>query len=441
MGSALRALWSAPGRLAPAHRRSGEDRSRSLWIFNQYTYTPDMPESIRHWELATLLDRRGWETRIFASAFNHRRRHFDRPVTLRRPALDTDEQGVAFTWLYTSPYGANDWRRYRNMVTYFATSLMVGLRKRPCPSVVVGTSPHLLAGLAAWMIARRHRVPFVLEIQDLWPDTLVAMGLTNPLVIRPLELLERFLYRRADAVVALSEGIRDGVAQRSTDPRKVVLLPNATTETRGVLQGDRDDLRRRYGWQDSVVAVYAGSHGPANGLENVVDAALLQGGEGGVVFAFLGDGSEKAQLIARAAGAEHIVFLDPVPKGDVHAILTAADIGVINLRWNKTFEGARPNKIFDYLGAGLPIVTTVPGEIWRIVDEAHAGRMAEPENPASLAAVVDELARDGELRNQLSGNARTYAETLPTRADTAAQLEDLLVRLIAGTAPASAGGD
>lgn len=441
MDSAVRALLSAWGRMAFPHRRQPGADNRSLWIFNQYTYTPDMPESIRHWELATLLDRRGWTTRIFASAFNHRRRRFERPVTLRHFSRDTDEQGVAFTWLYTTPYGSNDWRRYRNMVSFFFVSLVTGLRRRPGPAVVIGTSPHLLTGLAAWIVARRHRVPFILEVQDLWPDTLIAMGLTNSLVIRPLEVLERFLYRRADTVIALSEGIRQGVVQRGTDPRKTVLLPNATTETRGGVQEDRDAIRHRHGWQDAVVAIYAGSHGPANGLENVVDAALLQGGKRGVVFVFLGDGSEKAKLIERSAGARHIIFLDPVPKVDVHAILTAADIGVINLRWNKTFEGARPNKIFDYLGAGLPIVSTVPGEIWRIVDEARAGCLAEPENPASLAAVIDELARDSQLRSRLSRNARKYLATLPTRADTADQLEQLLVRLMANSEHAVTSGD
>jgi glycosyltransferase involved in cell wall biosynthesis len=429
MGNAMRALRTLPTRVVAGRQRGGADGRRSLWMLNQYSYTPEMPESIRHWELATLLNRRGWRTRIFASAFNHRRRHFDRPVTLRQPWLDADEQGVAFTWLYTSPYAGNDWRRYRNMVTYFATSLLAGVRRKPGPSVVIGTSPHLLTGLAAWLVARRHRVPFVFEIQDLWPDTLIAMGLTNPLVIRPLQLLERFLYRRADAVIALSEGIRDGIAQRGTDPAKIMLLPNATTETRGALEGDRDAIRRRYGWQDQVVAIYAGSHGPANGLENVVDAALRQGGAGGVTFVFLGDGSEKPRLIERAAGATHIQFLDPVPKGDVHAILAAADIGVINLRWNKTFEGVRPNKIFDYLAAGLPIVTTVPGEIWRIVNEAGAGRMADPENPASLSAEIDTLARDASLRVKLASNALAYIKTLPTRDDTATQLEELLLRL------------
>lgn len=440
MASAMRALLSVRGWLTPSHRRQPVGPHRSLWIFNHYTYTPDMPESIRHWELATLLDRRGWATRIFASAFNHRRRSFDREVSLRHFARDADEQGVAFTWLYTTPYGTNDWRRYRNMVSFFFTSLLAGLRRRPGPSVVIGTSPHLLTGLAAWLVARRHRAPFVLEIQDLWPDTLIAMGLTNPLVIRPLALLERFLYRRADAVIALSDGIRQGVARRGIDARKVVLLPNATTETRGALTGDRAAIRDRFGWGDAVVAIYAGSHGPANGLENVVDAALLQGGAAGVVFVFLGDGSEKAKLIARAGGARHIVFLDPVPKADVHTILTGADIGLINLRWNKTFEGARPNKIFDYLAAGLPIVTSVPGEIWRIVDEASAGRMAEPDNPASLAAVVESLARDEELRRRLADNARAYVETLPTRAETAEQLDALLTCLIARANPVPATG-
>jgi glycosyltransferase involved in cell wall biosynthesis len=424
------ALGTAAALRRQARRGAGAGRAsrRRLWVYNHYTYTPEMPESIRHWELATILDGRGWETRLIASAFNHRRRRFDRPVSFRHPVHDAAEHGVAFTWVYTSPYDRNDWRRYLNMLTYFVAATVDGLRRSPGPDAVIGTSPHLLAGLAAWIVAKRHRAPFILELQDLWPDTLVDMGVTNPMVIQPLRVMERFLYRRADAVIALSEGIRDRVIERGVRPEDALLLPNATTETRGTMPVDRAAIRRRFGWDGKVVAIYAGSHGPANGLENVVDAALLQGGRHGIVFAFLGDGSEKPGLVARAEGAEHVVFLDPVPKADVHAILSGADIGLINLRWNRTFEGARPNKIFDYLGAGLPIVTTVPGEIWSIVGGAEAGLLAEPENPAALAEAVEELARDDALRGRLATNALARVASLPTRQDTALALERLLLR-------------
>ena len=203
-----------------------EDR-RSLWVFHQYAVSPDMPEINRHWELASLLKAHGWHTTLFATSFNHKARRFQRPNGLMRPIIRRSEQGVDFDWLYSIPYDTNNWRRYVNMLSYLVVSVVDALVRRHRPSIVIGTSPQMFAGLAGLLVARRYRVPFVLEVQDLWPESIVQLGVTNPVIVRPLEWLERFLYRHSDHIISLSEGITDGIVAKGVPSNKVTLISNA----------------------------------------------------------------------------------------------------------------------------------------------------------------------------------------------------------------------
>lgn len=389
-----------------------------------------MPGLTRHHELASLLKEHGWRTEIYSTPFNHKTSRLDRAVSAQRMVLEQDEQGVPFIWVYSLPYASNGLRRYLNMVSYSAVAVWAGL-VRPKPSIIVGSSSHLLAGLSAWLVARRHKLPFVLEVRDLWPDSLVQLGLTNPFVIKPLAVLETFLYRRSVAVIALTEGIRDGVIAKGVPANKVVLIPNATTRPAPLDVRQRTEERRRRHWEGKTVAVWVGAHGPANGLEHVVDAARLLTHRTDIVIAFVGDGPDKGDLMRRSAGLENVEFHDPIPKEQVSDTLRAADIGILHSRAFQAFTGARPNKLFDYMAAGLPIVCALPGEALGLVNEAGAGICAEWENARSIAGAIVKLADCQELRDSLGGSGFRYVAHRHSRENTAVDLNDLLLRLIA----------
>gem|GEM_PF-2501860 len=422
-------------RLVPAHERGAprldDGGHRRLWVVHQYAVSPDMPETVRQWELASLLKDFGWTTTIFATAFNHKMRTFVRPVSPVRPVVTRDEQGVRFVWLYSAPYNGNDWRRYVNMFSFFCLATGVGLWRRS-PSIVIGTSPNLFAGLAGWIIAKRHRVPFVLEVQDLWPESLVQLGLNNRLIIAVLAGVETFLYKRADRVICLTDGIRDGVLSKHVDAGKVELISNAAMRPPPLGDSNRDELRRQLGWDERVVAIWLGAHGQANGLNTIVEAARVLQGCPSVLIVLLGDGPEKKGLIEQARGLPNVRFLDPVPKTEVGDYLRAADIGILNSKKFKAFEGARPNKLFDYMSAGLPIVVSMPGEATRMVREASCGVEAEWENPRSIADGIRRLASDPELRSRLGASGFSYLSTYHTRESTARQLDKLLKSAVEG---------
>jgi glycosyltransferase involved in cell wall biosynthesis len=332
---------------------------------------------------------------------------------------------MGYRWLYSTPYRANDWRRYANMTSFMTTAAAAGLRASPPPDVVIGSSPHLLTGLAAWTLAKKHHAPFVFEVRDMWPDMLEQLGLASS-IVAPLARLEAFLYRKAARVIALTDGIKDRIVAKGVPAEKVVVIANSALRPAPPDAARRDQRRAELGWQGKTVLIWAGSHNPMNGLDVVVDAARLLQSDPDVLVAFIGDGSRKASLVAQADGLPNVRFYDPLPRSEIQDFLRAADIGLLHSRRFDAFTGARPNKLFEYMSAGLPILTTVPGEACQIVLDAGAGIHAEWENPHALAAAIVELASQPDTRREMGLRGHEYVIENHSRERTAEDLAALL---------------
>ncbi|WP_233600897.1 MULTISPECIES: glycosyltransferase family 4 protein [Micromonospora] len=334
------------------------------------------------------------------------------------------EQG--FLPVAVTPYQGNGLGRVINWASFAVTGTVAGLRQ-PRPDVVYASSPHLLAGLSGWFVAAARRVPFVLEVRDLWPRVLVDMGrLTEAsLMYRALERLERFLYRRAQRVVIMAPGVRAAIESKGAEPEKIVFIPNGADPEDFTPGAERDELRRRYGFTRRT-AVYAGAHGPANGLDLLLDAARAVPD---LDVVLVGSGVEKARLQAAARDIRNVRFLDPVPKTEIPDLLHAADIGVHVLADVELFRvGVSPNKVFDYLAAGLPVVTNSPGVVGDLVMAAAAGHVVAPGNLAhglgQLAqASPDELAKMG-------ASGRRWIQQNQSRTAMARALGELLASLL-----------
>jgi len=391
---------------------------RTVWLINQYAVSPDSAGSTRHHEFASIFEDLGWHAIIFASPFSLKERQYIRPVSPKNLVRKSSEDGVDFVWLYSTPYQNNNWRRYLNMLSFALTSVIVGITE-PRPDVIVGSSPQLFTGLGAWLLARWHRVPFVFEVRDLWPDSLVDMGLANPLIIGPLARVESHLYKQADHIIPLSEGIFRAIEEKGIQVTKITLIANSASRTTSFSAEERTEIRTRYGWADRIVCVYIGAHGPANSLDTVVETARLLSANQQVLFVLVGDGPDKSRLVQQSLGLSNVEFFDAVQKKDVHELLAASDVGLITLRKSKVFEGVRPNKFFDYIAAGLPIITNVPGETKMLVEEANAGIFVIPEDPMQLSEAVHTLASDAELRARLGAGAKEYGGFMPSRENTA----------------------
>jgi len=203
----------------------------NIWIFNHYAITPDLPGGTRHYDLAQELVKRGHQATIFASSFHHGRHQEMKLASGERWKVE-DVDGVRFVWIKTFAYQRNDWRRVLSMVSYMLRAWWLGRRLPKLspeigkPNVIIGSSVHLLAALAAYWVAKHHRARFIMEVRDLWPQTIIDMGKMsgrNP-VIKILQILERFLYRRAKRIIILGPRMGDYICARGIEEKKLVWI-------------------------------------------------------------------------------------------------------------------------------------------------------------------------------------------------------------------------
>ena len=339
----------------------------------------------------------------------------------------------SFRAVRTTPYGGNSASRILNWISYAVGALFVGIRHKRF-DVVYASSPHLLTGLAGYLIARIRRTKFVLEVRDLWPRILVDMERMEPdsLIYRALRRLELFLYRRADEIVVLAAGAGKAIHSDCPEAKSISFVPNGSDPTMFEIDDDRTMLRERYG-MEGLTFVYAGAHGPANGLDLVLDAAeSVKTQHPEVQIMLVGDGIEKPRLIDEVAkrGLTNVQLRDPIPKAEMPCLLRSADVGLHVLADVPLFRyGVSPNKLFDYMAAVLPVVTNCPGEVAGIVIEAGAGVAVSPNDLGEAVRTVA-TASPEQLRSWgIAG--RRFIQESRSREVLAAELAEVLDRTVA----------
>ncbi len=401
---------------------------RLVWV-NQYARLPGDAGDSRHFELGRELVRKGWQVTLAASDLDLKHNRYgyrDGPQDRRRIVQRVDGVEAMLLWAYY--YQRNDWRRAMNWLTFYHS--VTGLDQCLQADVVIGSSPQLFAAAAGARLARKIGVPFVFEVRDLWPESLVAAGGRRGPLYWLLERVANTLYARADLIIVLAEGVREYLAERGIPRDKLVFVPNGVDPAMfgGVEPAAARDNRDRF------TLVYAGAHGPANGLEAVLDAAEQLRDEPRVRFLLVGGGPAKEGLRAdaRRRGLAAVEFHDPIPKAEIPALFREADAGLMILRDAPLFAfGVSPNKLFDYLAAGLPVVNNVPGEVAGWVERSGAGVQARnASGPALADAIREMLARPASARAAMGEAGRAWVRAHHSRAVLAERLHQALAALV-----------
>lgn len=331
----------------------------------------------------------------------------DRHTLGRREVIDGVP--VRRTWLLTGT-GAGG-RRLASYLSFTATGLVSALAAGR-PDVVFVESPPLFLGVSGWIAAKRAGAAFVLNVSDLWPDSVRDLGvLREGAALRAAERLERWLYARATAVTAVTEGIRARLIEhKEVPPRKVLFLPNGVDLD--VFRPTEPDpaSRARHGLPDGPLVLYTGNHGYAQALDTVILAASLVPD---VTVALVGAGSDKARIerLAAERRAANVRFLPPVPQDEIASLYGLSFAGLATLRDSALMEGARPAKALAVMGCGKPVIYSGAGEGAALVRAADAGITVPPENPAALAAAIRRLADDPAEAARLGANGRRYVES------------------------------
>jgi glycosyltransferase involved in cell wall biosynthesis len=285
--------------------------------------------------------------------------------------------------------------------------------------------------MTAWSLARLKQVPFLFEVRDLWPAFAIAVGvLRQPLLIRASKWLERFLYRHADQVVVNSPGFIEHVRARGA--RNIDLVPNGAEVDMFDPVATGELFRQRYGLQNKFIAMYAGAHGLSNDLSTVLEAASQLSTLPGLAIVLLGDGKEKPALVAQAAqmGLVNIHFIPPVPKNEMRSALAAANACVAILKPIPMYETVYPNKVFDYMAAGRPIVLAIQGVIRQVVEEAQAGIAVSPGNAQELAEAIRYLQEHPQEGIAMGMRGRRHVELFFNRPALADQMRGIMERMV-----------
>lgn len=409
-------------------------------LYVSHYFPPEMgAPAARVSELARCWVERGEQVTVLTGFAHH-------PTGVKAPAdrwkLTRREKfegiDVVRSYVYATA-NAGTARRMASFASFMTSAAVIGSLRVRRPDVVIGTSPQLLCGCAGYALARRFRVPYVFEVRDLWPESIAAVGaMGDNAVVKGLKRVANYLYHHSDRLVTVGPGYSRQICDLYQVPEShISVIPNGVDP--GLFTpGPRDnDVRREYGWGDQFVALYLGTHGMAHGLQVVLAAADLLRHRSDIRLVFVGEGAEKAALEREAQERKltNVQFIPAQPKAAVPQFYAAADIGLVILRNTPLFRDVLPSKIFEYLGMQRPIITNVPGEASRVIQEAQAGWCIEPEDPQRLADSIVAAAQDRPLLQRLGENGQRFVCQHYDRARLADEYLDLL-RNVAGKQPA-----
>lgn len=379
--------------------------------FHQHFSTPKGAVGIRSYEMARRLVARGHQVTMVCGSYGGGETGLGLPfIGGKRRGTVEGIDIIEFDLAYSNSDGLI--KRAMTFAKFALRSIGLALTER-YDLVFASTTP-LTAGVpgifARWLRGK----PFVFEVRDLWPELPKAMGvIRNPLVLGAMSLLEWASYRSAQRLIGLSPGIVEGIVKRGVPRERITLVPNGCDL--GIFAGDAEPWRPEQIKPDDLLAVFAGTHGMANGLDAVLDAAaeLKQRGRDDIKLLLIGQGKLKTALQARAQreALDSVVFHEPVNKSRLAGLMASTDVGLQVLANVPAFYfGTSPNKFFDYIAAGLPVLNNYPGWLAGMIRDHQCGYAVPPENPQAFADALEQAASDRATAKEMGQRGRELAE-------------------------------
>jgi glycosyltransferase involved in cell wall biosynthesis len=338
---------------------------------------------------------------------------------------------VIRTWMYLTPNSGFS-RRVANYLLFALAALIASLRAKN-PDLVIATSPQFFVGVAGACIARLKRRPFVLEIRDLWPKSIVELGqLGKGPILSALEALERWLYRSAAGVVVNTRTFRDHITERGVDPSKIELIYNGIDPNRFHPRRKNQELLAAHDLADRFTVGYVGTIGLAHGLTMLIDVAERLRHREDIRFVLIGDGADRNQLEAEieARGLSDVKMIGLQPRSAMPDWIASIDLLLVTLRDLPVFETVIPSKIFEFLAEERPVILAARGEIRGMLAESGGALMIDPENPDQMRAAIEEVIEEPEAAAARARAGRKWVEASFIRDDLASKMEGFLERVL-----------
>lgn len=377
-----------------------------IHLYKQFFTRPDSPGSTQSFELVKLLADRGHDVSVVAGDFNEASQHSE----VEESYLG-DGGGRLTVHRLKGPreHRRSLSRRLATYATFMAKADAFGRRLAP-PDIIIGSIQPLFAGLAAMDIARKHSVPLLLEVRDLWPDALEVKGAVTGWKLWPLYRAADLLYARADRIVSVTPGIRDELV-RKLPGTPVDVFPNGfLRELADVSSDARQQIRDRFGWGDDFVAIYTGTHTEVTAIDVIVRAASELVDQPKIRIDLFGSGQTKEPAIAQAKrlGLDNIHFHDPVAASEVPELLAAADVALMALFESPLIHIYFQNKLMTYMGMGKPIIAAMRGQQAELIIREQAGKVVPSGSDAEMAKNIRAAFENYAPFHEMGENARRF---------------------------------
>jgi glycosyltransferase involved in cell wall biosynthesis len=364
-----------------------------ILILSQYYDPEPIPKPV---ELAQELQLLGHEVSVVTGFPNYPSGQLYPGYKLRF-MQKTRLSGINVTRTYEYPYhGKSALGRIINYVS-FMISAPFSLFKNRHFDVIYVWHPPLTVGIAAWIISVITRTPFVYDVQDIWPESVVVSGLVNnELVIKIISCIEKFVYRKASSLFVVTKGARENLIEKGVPEDKISVMPHWIDEKLFVSVGNTEikNLRQEYGFSNRFVVMFAGNLGTVQGLDTIISAAENLIDDEKILFVFVGSGSDESRIKALVKSKNlngHVCFIDRQPIDKIPQFLAAADVLLVHLKSSDLSDYVIPSKTTAYLAAGKPIIMAAGGAAAEIIEEINAGVAIEPENPFLMAEAIRNL--------------------------------------------------
>ena len=389
-----------------------------ILYFHQHFTTPEIGGATRSYEFAQKLIERGHNVTIVCGEFAKLNLDKSKIKGIHRGEIDKiDVIQIKLPYSNSDSIAERAWL----FIKFASTGIKIALKEDY--DLLFATSTPLTAAIPGIFAKFFRKKKFIFEVRDLWPELPKALGMKNYFLLGGMSVLEWLSYHSADACIGLSPGICEGIAKRSQQGKNILMIPNGC-DLDIFLPGKRENLNLVGIKPTDTVAVFTGTHGIANGLDAVLNGAsvLKKLKRDDIIFVFIGDGKLKPHLMERVEkeGLDNCRFFDKMPKTELNNVVANADIGIMALANIPAFYyGTSPNKFFDYISSGIPVLNNYPGWLADMILEFNCGVVIPPDDENAFAKALIDLADEPSRMERYGENARKLAESKFARKDLA----------------------
>jgi glycosyltransferase involved in cell wall biosynthesis len=323
-------------------------------------------------------------------------------------------------------------KRTLNYLSYLL-SVILYIPFLPKHDVFISTSPQFFCGLAGYFVKLIRRKPWIIEIRDLWPESIVAVGaIRNRVIIRILEYMESLVYRKSDHIIPVTDAFKLYMLEKNIPEEKITVIKNGVDLSFYTPEAIEATDEFGFDLKDKFVASYVGTHGMAHHLETILESAEILKKETNIVFLLVGDGAEKSKLLKlkEKMSLNNVIMLSQLSKDKMPLLWAHSDVSLVLLKKSDLFKTVIPSKIFESMAMKKPIILGVEGEVKRMIEEGHAGIPIEPENAEQLANSILQLFQNKKIYKEYAENGYQYVSKYYDRKVLAKRFEDTMSSLL-----------